>query len=59
MGASMRVEAEGELSQNGLWMGIGAPANSLGNRGDYYLRIDAGASTHLYFCTGAGWTAVA
>lgn len=36
----------------------GAPVNAMGNNGDYALRQDAAAGTHLYFRTAGAWVAV-
>lgn len=38
-----------------LWAGTGAPSNSNGSNGDYYLRSDGGAVTHLYFKAAGTW----
>lgn len=35
--------------------GTGAPASGLGSNGDYYLRVDGGSSTHIYFKSSGTW----
>jgi hypothetical protein len=41
-----------------LWSGTGVPNASLGVAGDYYLRVDGGAGTHLYFNAAGTWTGI-
>lgn len=38
--------------------GAGAPNNANGSNGDYYLRSDGGALTHLYFKSGGTWSGI-
>src|SRR5215469_86199 len=38
--------------------GTGVPANSIGNNGDYYFRLDGAASAHIYFKSAGAWTAL-
>jgi len=38
--------------------GVGVPAASIGNNGDYYFRIDGAASAHIYFKSAGAWTAL-
>lgn len=37
----------------------GVPAAALGANGDYALRNDGGAATHIYFKAGGAWGAIA
>jgi hypothetical protein len=39
-----------------LHYGTGVPPAGLGNNGDYYLRSDGGALTHVYFKAAGAWT---
>ena len=37
---------------------VGVPNNAIGKNGDYGLRQDAGAGTHIYFKAAGAWAAV-
>ena len=37
---------------------VGVPSNAIGKNGDYGLRQDAGAGTHIYFKAAGAWAAV-
>lgn len=45
-------------SSPGLYGGTGAPSNTLGANGSYYIRADGGVNTHFYFKSGGAWAAM-
>lgn len=62
IGASNKIypgtDAAAAQSAAGIYAGTGAPSNANGSNGDYYLRSDGGAVTHIYFRAAGSWAGI-
>jgi len=48
----------GQATGNNVWQGTGAPSDSNGGNGDFYLRTDGSTNTHIYFKSSGSWTGI-